>query len=98
MDEGFGVNFGIADGSPCSGFWLSNEEAICAGWVRGFEPYWAMACLTGMGSVKGGELEVGMDFFCGSGISAFIAMQTAMGFDFNEGGGRYSVEEMIDHE
>ena len=56
-----------------------------------------MACLIGMGSVKGGELEVGMGFFCGSGMSTFNAMQTAMGFDFNEGGGRYSAEEMIDY-
>ena len=56
-----------------------------------------MACLTGMGSVKGGELEVGMGFFCGSGISAFIAMQIAICFDFNEDGGRYSAEEMIDY-
>ena len=56
-----------------------------------------MAGLTGMGSVKGGELEGGMGVVCGSGISAFIAMQTAMGFDFNEGGGRHSAEEMIDY-
>ena len=45
-----------------------------------------MAGLTGMGSVKGGELEGGRGVVCGSGIGAFIAMQTAMGFDFNEGG------------
>ena len=56
-----------------------------------------MACLTIMGSVKGGELEVGMGYFCGSGFSAFIAMPTAMGFDFHEGGGRYSEEEMIEY-
>ena len=36
-------------------------------------------------------------FFCGGGRSRFIAMQTAMGFDFNGGGGRYSAEEMIDY-